>query len=175
MNLKRFAIGLLFMLSAFSNDLGCSSSSHQGTIEILISDHRDAIGDFSSFEVELSSIELHRAGEPIETGWLELQPLRPLVDLTEVIGEDSVLVIQQTIPAGSYDAIRINVSDIHGTLLSGEEVALGSFSEAARQEVALLDGQTATLLVDLKVQSRDDHPGQGYMLILGNVIRIPRP
>ena len=173
MNLRRFAIGLFFVLSAFSNDLGCSSSSHQGTIEILISDHRDAIDDFSSFEVELRSIEVHRAGEPVETGWLELQPLRPSIDLTEVIGEDSVLVIRQTIPAGSYDAIRINASDLRGKLLDGEQVALGSFSESARQEIALTDGQTATLLVDLKVQSRDDHPGQGYMLVLGNVTRIP--
>ena len=173
MKLRRFTIGFFFVLSVFSNDLGCSSNSHQGTIEILISDHRDAIDDFSSFEVELRSIELHRAGEPIETGWLELQPLRPLVDLTEVIGEDSVLAIRQTIPAGSYDAIRINASDVRGILLDGEEVALGSFSEAARQEVTLADGQTATLLVELKVQSRNDHPGQGYMLVLGNVTRIP--
>ena len=175
MKLRRFAIGFFFVLSAFSNDLGCSSSSHQGTIEILISDHRDAIDDFSSFEVELRSIELHRAGEPIETGWLELQPLQPLIDLTEVIGQDSVLAIQQAIPAGSYDAIRINASDVRGTLLDGEEVALGSFSEAARQEVALADEETATLLVDLKVQSRDDHPGQGYILVLGSTTRVPRP
>ena len=161
------------MLSAFSNDLGCTSSSHQGTIEILISDHRDAIDDFSSFDVELSSIELHRAGEPIETGWLELQPLQPIVDLTKVIGENSVVAIRQTIPAGSYDAIRINASEVVGTLLDGEEVALESFSEVARQEFGLANGQTATLLVDLKVQSRHDHPGHGYMLVLGNVVRIP--
>ena len=121
MNLSRFPIGLFFVLAAFSNDLGCSSSSHQGTIEILMSDHRDAIDDFSSFEVELSSIDLHRAGEPIETGWTELQPLLPQVDLTEVIGEDSVLVVQQTVPPGAYDAIRINASAVGGTLLDGEE------------------------------------------------------
>ena len=168
-------VGIFLAVLAFSNIVGCSSGSRQGTIEVLVSDHRDAIGDFSTFEVAISSIDLHRADEPMDTGWLQLEPLRPLVDLTQVIEEDSVLVVRQSVPVGSYDAVRINAIDVRGTLLDGEEIALGSFSESARQEVTLANGQTATLLVDLKVQSRHDHPGQNYELLLGSTARIPAP
>lgn len=172
MNLTRATFGILFVLFALSSDAGCSSSPRQGTIEVSVSDHRDAIDDFSSFEVELSSIDIHRVDEPMETGWLELQPLQRLVDLTEVIGEESVLVLRQSIPAGTYDAIRVNADEVRGVLLDGEPIALGSFSEAARQQLGVANGQTATLLVDLKVQSRHDHPGEGYVLLLGDITRI---
>lgn len=175
MYLPRFTIGLFFVLSALSNDTGCSSSSHQGTIEVLVSDHPDAVGDFSPFEVELASVDLHPAGEPFKTGWLQLQPLHEVVDLTEVVGADSVLVIRQSIPAGKYDAIRINAGEARGTLLDGGEIDLGNFSQVGRIKLSLANGQTVTLLVDLKLQTRLDHSGQGYGLPLGRTTRIPRP
>ena len=146
----------------------CSPAASQGTVAIRISDHRDAIGDFSSFNVEIKSIELRSASSE---EWIKLQPQQRSVDLTQVVGEQAEQVLEAALPSGRYDAVRVRLTDVGGLLLSGERVHLEDFTTTSRLEFHLASDKTVRLRIDLKVQSQHDHPGGGYELILGDAIQ----
>ena len=144
----------------------CSGPAQDGAIEILISDHREAIEDFERLMVEVERVDLHTAGSPTEQGWIELSPQVALVDLTQVVGEASLSILRQPVRAGSYDAVRLVLSGASGALKEGGEVQFGELSQADRIEFEVPGGGLATVVVDLVVQSEDDHPGGEYSIVL---------
>ena len=144
----------------------CSRVPAVGTIEILLSDHREAIGDFERLTVEVERVDLHTAGSPTEQGWIELSPQVALVDLTQVVGEASLSILRQPVRAGSYDAVRLVLSGASGALKEGGEVQFGELSQADRIEFEVPGGGLASILLDLVVQSEDDHPGGSYEILL---------
>lgn len=166
----RLLFSFLFVGLGVGSNLGaCTQATQEGVIQVRFSDHRDAIGDFSQFLVEISSIELHPRDRPAESGWILLEPQVHQVDLRQLVGNEFEQVLEQRVPADAYDAIRVNLSGIQGTLVTGEEVALDDFSETGRVEFSLAKDETVGLLVDLKVQSQHDHPGGVYVLLLSEV------
>ncbi|MFQ5943023.1 MAG: DUF4382 domain-containing protein [Anaerolineales bacterium] len=141
----------------------CARIPAEGTVQVQFSDHRDAIGDFSRLEAKIKGVSLHSTQA---RDWVDLKVQDPVIDLTQLEGDNFKQVLEQRVPADRYDAIRVDLTDVRGSLVSGEEVALDDFSSAARLEFELEVGKTATLMVDLKVQSEHDHSGGGYVLIL---------
>lgn len=137
-------------------------------MRIFLSDHREAIGDFSQFLVKLDVIELHLSGQPIDEAWIAMEAETRQIDLTHLVGGEVVQVLEQRLPAVAYDAIRVNLTGVRGTLLTGEEIELEEFSATSRLQFHLAADETVGLLVDLKVQSRHDHPGDGYVLLLSD-------
>jgi len=150
----------------------CSGRAGVGTIEILLSDHREAINDFGRLTVEIDRIELHPASSPPETGWLVLSPSIAQADLTRLVGDTSLLIVRQPAAAQTYDAVRLVLSGAIGVLNEGAEIRFGEFSEAGRVEFELGDGETSTILIDIVVQSRSDHPGEGYVILLGETKQV---
>jgi hypothetical protein len=145
----------------------CAQAPAEGDLRVLFSDHRDAIGDFSHFGVEIESVELHRSNQPTDLGWIKLDTQIRQLDLTELVGDKFEHVVEYRLPSDYYDAIRVNLTNVGGTLLSGEQIALDDFSATSRLEFHMESDRTSTLMVDLKVQSHHDHPGGGYVLVLG--------
>lgn len=145
----------------------CSALPGVGTVEIRLSDHREAIGDFARLTVEIDRLELHPASASPESGWIVLKPAITEADLTQLIGEASITVVRQAVAAESYDAVRLVLSGAIGILNDGAEIEFGEFSEAGRVEFELAEAGRVTILIDLVVQSRLDHPGEGYLILLG--------
>ena len=146
------------------------AAASPGTLIIEISDHREAIGDFERLDMAIERIGLHPANVPRTEGWLDFEPDPAVVDLTQVIGDATVTVLQTPLPSGPYDAVRLVVSGGKGTLKTGGTAMLPGFEEAARFEFTLQGGETITLVLDIIVESQEDHPGSGYEMNLSNVI-----
>jgi hypothetical protein len=147
----------------------CTQAPQEGVVQVRFSDHRDAIGDFSQFLVEIDSIELHSKDHPVDSAWITLEPQVHQVDLTQLVGEVYRQVLEQRLAANAYNAIRVNLSGVHGLLVTGEEIILDDFSEIARVEFNLAKDEAVGLLVDLKVQSQHDHLDGTYVLLLSDV------
>lgn len=146
------------------------SAASPGTLIIEISDHREAIGDFDRLDMTIERIGLHPANAPRTAGWLEFEPDPAMVDLTQVIGDSTATVLQTPLPSDPYDAVRLAVSGGEGTLKTGDTAMLPGFEEAARFEFTLQGGDTITLVLDIIVESQEDHPGSGYEMNLSNVM-----
>lgn len=136
-------------------------------MEIRLSDHREAIGDFVRLTVVIDRLELHPASSSPESGWIVINPAITEADLTQLIGEVSLPVASQAVAAQRYDAVRLVLSGAIGMLNDGAEIEFGEFSEAGRVEFELADAGRVTILIDLVVQSRLDHPSEAYVILLG--------
>ena len=88
--------------------------SPEGNFAFLISDEVNAIGDFQSLEVSVSSIGLQLAGEASQ--WLEFAPEVEAVDLTLLRGDKAQQIWRGNVPEGEYTKVFVQVSNIQGIL-----------------------------------------------------------
>lgn len=93
----------------------------QPNFRLLLSDQENAIGDFDSLQVTITSIGMLRAGE--EGGWerIELEEGVAL-DLTRLQGLNAQEIWGGIIPEGQYTHLFIYIEDATGTLKNGEKV-----------------------------------------------------
>ncbi len=144
-----------------------------GVLEVQISDHREAIDDFERLDITVTSIGLHLAKAPRAEGWLEFEPDMAVVDLTQVIGDPAVTVLETTVPLGEYDAVRLVVASGEGVLKEGGAATVPGFEEIVRHAFTLWSGDSATLVLDVFLESQHDHPDGGYEMNLLSVITAP--
>lgn len=81
---------------------------------LLISDDVNAIGDFESLVVTISSIGVHRGGEAGE--WLEFPPATEKLDLVRLQEENAQEIWSGALPHGQYTKVFIYVSDTDAVL-----------------------------------------------------------
>lgn len=167
----RTAIAWLILLGllGLTACTGRADSSLPGTLTVQISDHREAIGDFARLDITIKSVGLHPASAPRTEGWLNLEPDTPVVDLTQVVGEPAVTILQTSVLPGVYDAVRLVVAGGEGVLKAGNTAAVPGFEEASRAVLTFRGGDPITLVLDMTVESKEDHPGGGYELHLRSV------
>ena len=133
-----------------------------GRLQVWITDHREAIGDFTSLPVTIGAVAIHPAGQPRREGWLRLLVPAPVVDLVEATREP-VLLLEAPVPPGVYDAVRLEMDRGRGTLKTGEEVAVTVPSRGtAAAAIRIQAGRTRVFTLDLVVHDLTDHPGQRY-------------
>ena len=146
----------------------CQSSTGPvtGMLEVRISDHRVAIGDFESLDITLTSIDVHPFGQPRTEGWLTFVPQTAVLDLVQYLDDREATVLTTALPAGDYDAVRLVVAGGEGQLKVGGTAFVEGFNQAAALRFTVREGQTTTILLDLLVESADDHPGGGYSMNL---------
>ncbi len=97
--------------------------SLEGNFVFLISDDVNAIGDFESVDVSISSIGLFSSGDSGE--WIEFEPELREVDLTLVQGDKTQEIWRGDVPEGQYSKVFIQVVGVHGILKeTGEEVEI---------------------------------------------------
>lgn len=93
----------------------------QVNFRFLISDERNAIGEFASLRVEIGSIGLQKGGEA--GSWLVVNPAINEVDLVQLQGNNAQEIWSGAIPEGEYTKIFIHVNDVNGVLSNpGEPV-----------------------------------------------------
>ncbi len=145
-----------------------TTSPATGTLEVRLSDHRVAIGDFESLDITLTSIAVHPVGQARTEGWLAFTPQTTVLDLTEYLDDRAATVLTTTLPTGDYDAVRLVVAGGQGKLKIGGTAFVEGFGQAAALRFTVREGQTTTILLDLLVESTHDHPGGGYSMNLLN-------
>jgi hypothetical protein len=154
-------VGAALLLAACQPQTGATT----GALEVRLSDHRIAIGDFESLDTTLTSIDVHPTGQSRVEGWLIIAPQTAVVDLTQYLGDREAVVLTTDLPAGEYDAVRLVVAGGEGRLKTGATASVEGFSQAALR-FTLSSETTAVILLDVVVESTEDHPGGGYIMNL---------
>lgn len=148
---------------------GIAGQAEQGTFEVRIKDHREAIDDFSRLLLTIDSIAISpKPGLRFwQTSWKEFSPSQASLDLAKYVGKESAKIFRADIDAGAFDAFHLKIKSVEGLLKKNQRSApvkntIGpvklSFDIAARGETVLV--------LDLTVIDFSDHPPRGYELSL---------
>jgi Domain of unknown function (DUF4382) len=139
----------------------------QGTLEVRIKDHREAIGDFSQLLVTVDEIFISpKPGLKFwQTGWKGLAATPESIDLTKYVGKNSALIFRGHLNAGAFDAIHLKLKEIIGLLKKSQRSATIKNTVGPIKLPFEIRGQSATKIVlDLVVLDMSDHPPRGYEL-----------
>ena len=113
--LALMGFGLYWMIAPDVSPVGA-----QANFRLLLSDQENAIGDFKSLEVTITSIGMLRAGE--EGGWEKIELGESVVrDLTRLQGLNAQEIWGGIIPEGQYTQVFIYIEDATGTLKNGDK------------------------------------------------------
>jgi len=94
------------------------SPTPEANFRLLISDDVNAIGDFESLVVTISSVGVHKAGEV--GAWLEFPPATEELDLVPLQEENAQEIWSGDLPDGEYTNVFVYVSAVSGTLNNGD-------------------------------------------------------
>ena len=95
-----------------------AAGEDQGSLEVRIKDHREAIGDFSKLTLTFTEILISpKPGLKFwQSGWKSLTPTFQSIDLTKYVGKNSARVYQDKLAPGSFDAINLRLKQIEAIL-----------------------------------------------------------
>jgi len=154
---------LVFCLA--SRATGAAES--QGTFEVRIKDHREAIGDFSQLNLTVDEILISpKPGFKFwQSGWKDLVAAPESIDLTKYIGKNSALIFRGSLNAGAFDAIHLRLKEIIGLLKKSQRSATIKNTVGPIKLPFEIRVQSETMIVlDLVVLDMSDHPPRGYEL-----------
>jgi len=160
-------IGLVVLISC---TLGCTEkkieepgvmeSPGEGSFQLLISDAPADIEDFGSLVVTFSHARVFKAGENgSEAGFEILELNSSKVDLTQLIGEKALSILNTTMEAGNYSKIELHAEDVQGVLVSGDmaDVTIPSDKLQITISFEVKANETTTFVFDINVVKK----GQG--------------
>lgn len=166
------ARGLVLLGVALLMALNGCRAREQGELEVRVTDHREAIGDFVELLVTFSAIGVHPASAPRIAGWQELTVTSPPVDLTRYVGGISASVLEKEVPVGAYDAIRLDIVSAQGILKEGGRTAVAPVLDPLALAFTVQRKERTIALVDMVVLELSDHPDKGYELHLKGVALV---
>ena len=140
-------------------------TSPTGTLEIHLTDHREAIGDFARLDVEIDTVRLHpkRLLSLRKSDWLDLQPIVASVDLTQVTEKRTIAVWRGELPTGRFEAVHLKLQGAGGELKeSAETVPVADEARPIRLPFDIRPNDATRIVVDLVVLDMSDHPNRGY-------------
>ena len=149
---------------------GEARAQAEGTLEVRVKDHRDAIDDFSGVELSFGKLRLSpdarlRSADP---GWLELTPQLGRMDLTRYKdGTAAAMVYRGSLRPRRFAAVDLQVDGIRGVLRkSGTRAPVKNAVGPIRLDFDLKAGLTTVVILDLELLDLSDHPGRGYELLI---------
>lgn len=153
-----------------SSHLKAVYAQAQGTLEVRVKDHRDAIDDFSSVDLSFGKLRLApdaRLGST-DPGWLELAPQLDRMDLTRYKdGDSAATVYRGALPPQRFAAVDLRVTGISGILQkTGAPHPIRNATGAIRLGFDLKPAATTVIILDLDLLDLSDHPGRGYELLI---------
>lgn len=151
---------------------GCNTPSDSndgatptGTLEIHVTDHREAIGDFARLDVEIDTVRLHpkRLLSLRRSDWLDLQPAVASVDLTQVTEKRTIAIWRGELSTGRFEAVHLKLKNAGGELKeSAEAVPVADEAGPIRLPFDVRANNVTRVVVDLVVLDMSDHPNRGY-------------
>ena len=164
------AAALLWCAAAATAGGGAEADASAGAVVVLITDHREAIDDFSSLVVTLNGARLHRRGRLPEEGWVVLETARGEVDLTRYRDGATFELLRGEAPAARYDAADLLAhATARGVVLAGDTVEVPLEISPARIDVEVRADRVTQLTFDLVVHDLRDHPGKTWGVLLDEV------
>jgi len=107
---------------------GASPQPATGTFVLLVSDAEADIAGFESVNVALSGARVFREDENIQ----EFDLGGIVVDLTDVVGEKAIPVLEAELEAGTYTKIELMVESVEAMLLDGNSADVKIPSETLK-------------------------------------------
>src|SRR5262245_14061709 len=163
-------IGILTLIAiGFCASPNFAAQSEQGTLAILIKDHRDAIDDFAKLDIMIDKVLISpKPGLRFwRTGWNDLGSAAKPVDLTKYVDKKTAQVLRSSIDAGSFDAFHLKLKSIEAVLKKNQRSAPVKNSIVPIQVSFEVPAKGETVLViDLVVTDFSDHPPRGYELAI---------
>jgi len=165
--------------------LGCLQPKGNGTLEIQIKDHREAIGDFSSVNIAVDSIRLSpKVGLKFwQLGWITLKPAADHVDLTQFVGRSAATIFKADMNSRSFEALDIKLHTVEGVLKKNSAPGrIDNKLMPVALPFSVRPGEATKIILDLSVMDLSDHPPRAYELqlvgyeVYGNgklITRIP--
>ena len=160
---------LLSLLSASPAVASASGEADTGEVVVLITDHREAIDDFTALVVTVEGVRLHRRGARTDEGWLSIAAAPQEIDLTRYQDGATVELVREHAPAGRYDAAEVLASGARGVVRGGHRVEVPLELTPARTAVEVRAGRIAQVTFDLVVHDLRDHPGKTWGILLEEV------
>ena len=144
--------------------------AEDGTLEVRVKDHRNAIDDFRSVDLRFGKLRLApsarmRSDDP---GWLELAPQLDRMDLTRYKdGSSAATVYRGALTPGRFAAVDLQVTGIRGILRkTGAAEKVKNAVGPIRLAFEVKPGATTVVVLDLELLDLSDHPGRGYELLI---------
>jgi len=138
----------------------------EANFRLLISDDVNAIGDFESLVVTITSVGVHKAGE--DGGWqLGFPPDTEELDLVPLQEENAQEIWDGTLPDGEYTMVFVYVSAVSGTLNNGDpvEVKLPSDKLHINTHFSIPEDSPVSFVFDLSVVAAgSEQSGIKYIL-----------
>ena len=148
-----------------SNSPESSDTAETGILEIHLTDHREAIGDFSRLDLEIDMVRLHpKRLLPLgQSDWLDLVPAVASVDLTQYTDRRTLAIWTGELPNGRFEALHLKLKGVGGELKETEEAAsVADEAGPIRLPFDVRARETTRVVVDLVVLDMSDHPDRGY-------------
>ncbi len=161
-----YAVAALVFVFCIIAASAIAAGRDQGVLEIQVKDHREAIGDFAKFGITIDKISISpKPGLMFwQTGWEDLIPSTPTVDLTQYVGK-TARVFHAAIKAGAFDAFHVKIKSIAAVLKKKPRNApvKNTLGPVKLSFEVPIEGETV-LILDLVVTDFSDHPPRGYEL-----------
>jgi hypothetical protein len=138
-----------------------------GTLEIRIHDQISDYCEATQIYLNYSAIEVHRAQEDNESGWVKVVDGSTWINLTENLDVNRT-ICYANLQAGEYNLIRFRVLDAHITIKGVNYTASvlnGELQSAINSGMRLNTGQTVTLLIDIGVKVQSTEASGSFILI----------
>ena len=159
-----------FPYDRFPVGSGRALAQAQGTLEVRVKDHRNAIDDFRRVALSLGRLRLApsarlRSSDP---GWLELTPQLGRMDLTRYKdGNSAATVYRGRLGPQRFAAIDLRITGINGVLRkSGAPAAIKNTVGPIRLDFEIKPVAVTVVVLDLELLDLSDHPGRGYELLI---------
>jgi len=95
-------------------------TTRYGTFQLLISDGQADIMDFESLNITFSHARIFKLGDyGSEAGFRELGLKRPTAELTELVDEKALQILNTNLEAGNYSKIELYVEHVEAILVGG--------------------------------------------------------
>lgn len=120
-----------------------------GRVQIQLRiDARD-LEELATLEVEVESVGVHRAGQPIEAGWVTWPPARRRIDLLALSKRPAIALGASEVPAGRYDRAWVVVEAGRAEAFSGGTVPMALWVEPIAVPFELRNGEEVVITVEL--------------------------
>ncbi len=144
-----------------------AGAAEQGTFEVRIKDHREAIGDFSQLTLTIGEILISpKPGFKFwQSGWKGLAAAPESIDLTKYVGKNSGRIFRGSLAPGAFDAIHLMLKEVSGLLKKGpRSTKIKNTVGPIKLSFEIRPQGETTIVLDLVVLDMSDHPPRGYEL-----------
>ena len=160
---------LLLILALCLAAPAAGAAESQGTFEVRIKDHREAIGDFSQLNLTIGELLISpKPGLKFwQSSWKGLAAAPEAIDLTKYFGKNSVQIFRGSLNTGAFDAIHLKLKEISGLLKKGQRsTKIKNTVGPIKLPFEIRPQGETTIVLDLVVLDMSDHPPRSYELAI---------